>query len=326
MDDKMIIDFINNVEPDFSYGSSDGMTRAMVESAENMALINDYIVESTYEVYTEAEDKQGFFSKVKNKIHRAFILFVDLIKKAIEKVKGFFMAIKRKLTMVMAKALKALIPAFAKVANLASVAKTKANGEKWTFAFDLTSVVACRIDPKKITRLIDYADTCENAFKNIKDLSFLDETQIKMGDTTLNQIRNSFDSFIKQDNDETGSPIMEKFDFVINVVSAKMVQDVKDAFDDIKGYMNIAYDEVMKSYSSTLKNIQSLENNIKKNDKIANNELSKQLSIVNKYIHFNNYIKYTILQKTATACLKHTKSFISAMWYLIKHPKHVMTF
>ena len=57
---------------------------------------------------------------------------------------------------------------------------------------------------------------------------------------------------------------MEKFDFVINVVSAKMVQDVKDAFDDIKGYMNIAYDEVMKSYSSTLKNIQSLENNIKK--------------------------------------------------------------
>ena len=119
---------------------------------------------------------------------------------------------------------------------------------------------------------------------------------------------------------------MEKFDFVINVVSAKMVQDVKDAFDDIKGYMNIAYDEVMKSYSSTLKNIQSLENNIKKNDKIANNELSKQLSIVNKYIHFNNYIKYTILQKTATACLKHAKSFISAMWYLIKHPKHVMTF
>nr|DAE39848.1 MAG TPA: hypothetical protein [Caudoviricetes sp.] len=31
-----------------SYGTSDGMTRAMVESAENMALINDYIVESTY--------------------------------------------------------------------------------------------------------------------------------------------------------------------------------------------------------------------------------------------------------------------------------------
>ena len=326
MDDKMIIDFINNVEPDFSYGSSDGMTRAMVESAENMALINDYIVESTYEVYTEAEDKQGFFSKIKNKIHRAFILFVNLIKKAIEKVKGFFMAIKRKLTMAIAKALKALIPAFAKAANLASAAKTKANGEKGTFALDLTPVVACRIDPKKINKLIHYVEICENAFKSIKDLSFLDETQIKSSDNTLTLIRNSFDSFIKQDNDETGSPIMEKFDFVINVVSAKMVQDVKDAFDDIKGYMNIAYDEVMKSYSSTLKNIQSLENNIKKNDKIANNELSKQLSIVNKYIHFNNYIKYTILQKTATACLKHAKSFISAMWYLIKHPKHVMTF
>ena len=85
MDDKMIIDFINNVEPDMSYGSSDGMTRAMVESAENMALINDYIVESTYEVYTEAEDKQGFFSKAKNKIHTYFVLFVNLVRKAIEK-------------------------------------------------------------------------------------------------------------------------------------------------------------------------------------------------------------------------------------------------
>ena len=60
MGDKMIIDFINNIEPDTSYGSSDGMTRVMVESAENMALINDYIAESTYEVYTETEDKTGF--------------------------------------------------------------------------------------------------------------------------------------------------------------------------------------------------------------------------------------------------------------------------
>ena len=109
MDDKMIIDFINNVEPDFSYGSSDGMTRAMVESAENMALINDYIVESTYEVYTEAEEnKEGVITKVKNKIHTYFILFVNLVKKAIEKVKGFFLSIKRKLTMAMAKVLKAI--------------------------------------------------------------------------------------------------------------------------------------------------------------------------------------------------------------------------
>ena len=326
MDDKMIIDFINNIEPDTSYGTSESMARAMVESAENMALINDYIVESTYEVYTEAEDKQGFFSKVKNKIHRAFVLFVNIIKKAIEKVKGFFMTIKRKLTMVIAKALKTIMPSFAKAANLASAIKTKASGEKGVFSLDFTHVVVCRIDPKKLVRLLDYVNYCENAYKNIKDLNFLDETVIKTGDNTLNQIRNSFDSFIKQDADETGSPIMEKYNFTINVAGANMVRAVKNQFDDIKGYMSDVYGDVMKSYSSTLKNIQSLENSIKKNDKITNNELSKQLSIVNKYIHFNNYIKYTILQKTATACLKHAKSFISAMWYLIKHPKRVMTF
>ena len=104
MDDKMIIDFINNVEPDMSYGSSDGMTRAMVESAENMALINDYIVESTYEVYNESIISQN----TKDRFTKFYAAFIYTIKKAIEKVKGFFLSIKRKLTVAMAKALKIL--------------------------------------------------------------------------------------------------------------------------------------------------------------------------------------------------------------------------
>ena len=91
-----------------SYGSSDGMTRAMVESAENMALINDYIVESTYEVYSEAEDKQSFFANVKNKVSVYFTLLINLIKKFIAKIKGFFVMVRRKLTAAMAKAVKSV--------------------------------------------------------------------------------------------------------------------------------------------------------------------------------------------------------------------------
>ena len=100
----MIIDFINNVEPDMSYGSSDGMTRAMVESAENMALINDYIVESTYEVYSESIISQN----TQDRFTKFYAAFIHTIKKAIEKVKGFFLSIKRKLTVAMAKAVKAI--------------------------------------------------------------------------------------------------------------------------------------------------------------------------------------------------------------------------
>ena len=99
----MIIDFINNVQPDMSYGTSDGMTRAMVESAENMAVVNDYITESTYEVYTEAK-----YKNLKDKFTKFYAVFMYIIKKAIEKVKGFFLSIKRKLTIAMAKALKIL--------------------------------------------------------------------------------------------------------------------------------------------------------------------------------------------------------------------------
>ena len=101
MDNEMIVDFINNVEPDFSYGTSDGMSRAMVESAENIARINDYITESVYEVYTEADDsdKPGFLGKIANKIGIYFTLFMNIIKKFITKIKGFFMTINRKITM-----------------------------------------------------------------------------------------------------------------------------------------------------------------------------------------------------------------------------------
>ena len=55
MDNEMIVDFINNVEPDVAYGTSDVMSRAMVESAENIATINEYINESVYDVYNEME-------------------------------------------------------------------------------------------------------------------------------------------------------------------------------------------------------------------------------------------------------------------------------
>ena len=81
MDNEMIVDFINSVEPDFSYGTSDGMSRAMVESAENIARINDYITESFYEVYTESDDpdKPGFFSKLSNKEIKDYNYLVDTV-------------------------------------------------------------------------------------------------------------------------------------------------------------------------------------------------------------------------------------------------------
>lgn len=109
MDNDMIVQYINGVEPDFSYGTSDGMSRAMVESVENMAMINDYITESTYEVITEAkDDKPGFWGKLGNKISYYFTLFMKLVNKFITKIKGFFMMVKRKLTVAFAKAIKAV--------------------------------------------------------------------------------------------------------------------------------------------------------------------------------------------------------------------------
>lgn len=289
MDDKMIIDFINNVEPDFSYGSSDGMTRAMVESAENMALINDYIVESTYEVYTEAEDKQGFFSKVKNKIHRAFILFVNLIKKAIEKVKGFFMAIKRKLTMAIAKALRSISlkvydPSknITPDENVPEYKKVLANVYVW--------------DEQKVAKISKIINAINGNFSTNSD-TFDPESQKK--------------SFIDKWKPEG---LLKEMGLSINTAQEfykNLEKNITSTIDDF-------FNTTMKSFSDTLKILKTKEEEAKKNYSNDPHELSTKLKDISKKVHIFNVIRYKGAQTIASAALKIYKRSISVLSKMVK--------
>ena len=315
MDDKMIIDFINNVQPDMSYGTSDGMTRAMVESAENMAVVNDYITESTYEVYTEAEEdkdnKQGFFSKVKTKIHTAFVLFVNLVKKAIEKVKGFFLSIKRKLTIAMAKALKAMAKSDIYIANTISGNNAAKKSDLLFPRVQIGNVSfnTYDIDDKKYNELIDI-------IKNDNNQS-LEE---------IDGIKNDFDEKFVKPKPDTGSVLLKLVTHKLTFGASDRTilgDEIKKQFKDIDSVMNDFYNRIMKSYSDVLSMLQKEEKTAK--DKFINNpkELSAALKRISKFIHTINYIKYKSGQLVASACLKMYKKSLSEARRMIKNPPEI---
>ena len=319
MDNKMIIDFINNVEPDMSYGSSDGMTRAMVESAENMALINDYIVESTYEVYTEAEEnKEGVITKIKNKIHTYFILFVNLVKKAIEKVKGFFLSIKRKLTVAMAKALKAIAKTDLKASS--NFAAYKAGGNKVDAMFKRvqignTTFNTYEIDDKKYTELVNMIRMSNDmtTFMRTENNQSLEEIE-----DYIKGIRDDFDEKFVKPKPETGSVLLKPVGHKITMGSDELDKEMKSIFKDVDTIMNDFYNYIMKSYTDVISMLSKEEKAAK--DKFSNNpkELSIALKRISKFIHTINYTKYKSSQLVASACLKMYRKSLSEARRLLK--------
>ena len=307
MDDKMIIDFINGIEPDFSYGSSDGMTRAMVESAENMALINDYIVESTYEVYSESIISQN----TKDRFTKFYAAFIYTIKKAIEKVKGFFLSIKRKLTMAMAKALKILGKKIVvnKDKDVQDARKdvTKKyfnNAKVYGGDTNIKELNTYAFDTKKYNELCDFINSSMSTLSDIKN-------NLNNGHT---KIKEDFDKFINEKND-TGSVLLTKtvYKIRLGVSDNKYLEKkIKEIFKDVDTIMNEFYNRIMKSFNNSILELKKAENETK--DMVLPNVIKTRYKAISSAIHIANYIKYKSSQLVASACLKmYKKSFSEAM-------------
>ena len=310
MDNKMIIDFINNVEPDMSYGSSDGMTRAMVESAENMALINDYIVESTYEVYSESIISQN----TQDRFTKFYAAFIHTIKKAIEKVKGFFLSIKRKLTVAMAKALKILgkkiiIRKDKHVQNARRDAiKEYINDDDapkvYGSAENIKELNTYAFDTKKYNELCDFINSSMSVLSDIKN-------NLNNGHT---KIKEDFDKFINEKND-TGSVLLTKtvYKIRLGVSDNKYLEKkIKEIFKDVGIIMGEFYNRIMKSFDNSISELKKAENETK--DMVLPTVIKTRYKAISSAIHIANYIKYKSSQLVASACLKmYKKSFSEAM-------------
>lgn len=304
MDNEMIVDFINNVEPDFSYGTSDGMSRAMVESAENIARINDYITESFYEVYTESDDpdKPGFFSKLSNKIDTYFTLFMNIIKKFITKIKGFFMTVKRKLTVAFTKAIKA-------VGNFLRN-RINNNRKKFDAVTTKDEVKIYKWNQDKLEELSDfkyYANVASGGEGYEGAVTYFDNVKEKINDIS-----------ITSDDNKTSSLLTEK---TITFDPNKAEKLLNDEYKvNIDGKLNSIYNSLMKQTNDYIKELKIEEKEVRKDFKKSSNkdadtrrEAKDAFKATNYAINQWTLLKYRVTQKIASACFKYYKKLFSAV-------------
>lgn len=323
MDNEMIVDFINNVEPDFSYGTSDGMSRAMVESAENIATINEYINESVYEAYTEAESdaasddksddssKPGFFGKLYNKIDTYFQLFMRLVKKFITKIKGFFMTIKRKITVAFTKAIKAV----------GNFLRNRINNNKKKFdATEKEGIEIYQWNPQVLTSIIsgDYFDSkIPQVMANIAARGSSD--LYENAKDTFSEIKEMIDDIAVAPEDGKKETLLTKktVHFTPNQSEKFLQQEYKVNID---GKINQVYNAVMKETSASIKDLKTAEKEVRKAFKKSSNKDDETRNVIKSTFKALNYainqsslLKYRVSQKIATAAFKYYKKLFTAV-------------
>lgn len=324
MDNEMIVDFINNVEPDFSYGTSDGMSRAMVESAENIATINEYINESVYDAYTEAESdegssddksddssKPGFFGKLYNKIDTYFQLFMRLIKKFITKIKGFFMTIKRKITVAFTKAIKAV----------GNFLRNRINNNKKKFdATEKEGIEIYQWNPQVLTSIIsgNYFDSkIPQVMSNMAARGSSDPYEFIKD--AFSEIKEMIDDIAVAPEDGKKETLLTKktVHFTPNQSEKFLQQEYKVNID---GKINQVYNAVMKETSASIKELKTAEKEVRKEfkkssnkDDETRNEIKSAFKAINYAINQSSLLKYRISQKIATAAFKYYKKLFTAV-------------
>lgn len=324
MDNEMIVDFINNVEPDFSYGTSDGMSRAMVESAENIATINEYINESVYDAYTEAESdegssddksddssKPGFFGKLYNKIDTYFQLFMRLIKKFITKIKGFFMTIKRKITVAFTKAIKAV----------GNFLRNRINNNKKKFdATEKEGIEIYQWNPQVLTSIIsgNYFDSkIPQVMSNMAARGSSDPYEFIKD--AFSEIKEMIDDIAVAPEDGKKETLLTKktVHFTPNQSEKFLQQEYKVNID---GKINQVYNAVMKETSASIKELKTAEKEVRKEfkkssnkDDETRNEIKSAFKAINYAINQSSLLKYRVSQKIATAAFKYYKKLFTAV-------------
>lgn len=324
MDNEMIVDFINNVEPDFSYGTSDGMSRAMVESAENIATINEYINESVYDAYTEAESdegssddksddssKPGFFGKLYNKIDTYFQLFMRLIKKFITKIKGFFMTIKRKITVAFTKAIKAV----------GNFLRNRINNNKKKFdATEKEGIEIYQWNPQVLTSIIsgNYFDSKIPQVMSNMDARGSSDPYEFIKDA-FSEIKEMIDDIAVAPEDGKKETLLTKktVHFTPNQSEKFLQQEYKVNID---GKINQVYNAVMKETSASIKELKTAEKEVRKEfkkssnkDDETRNEIKSTFKAINYAINQSSLLKYRVSQKIATAAFKYYKKLFTAV-------------
>lgn len=319
-DNELIDNFIESIEPDYRYANSDDLTTAMVESVENLAAVNDYVTECTYEAYAISESVSEFAKKVGAKISAYFQLFLEIIKKFIAKVKSFFMNFKRQFSMALLKLEKHFLDS-----DVKSIEKNK---DKYKKPVTVTGISTSRIFNTRFNELIKLLG---------EGLGY-----DKMGKLWSNALQaNSYDDNFGNDKikttndglmDELKSAMADNKALVVKVLDINTIPETKQTFKSvsdlsgaIKSVGSMVMNAVDKFYRAIMKSsaaeITYLKNGRKKYEKAVKDaetpeDVKEPMKMV-KYINASISARNSFTFFSMNLFIKYNKAVLAKLRRLI---------
>lgn len=215
--ENQIMEFVESVEPDFRYQGTEGMMNIVTESAENMILMESAINKTEYVAFQEGMIG-SFADAIWSRIKKFFNWILGIIKKVIAKIKAFFMAIRRKLTMAAAAALRKIGDAIRSNVNMD---KQGGNGESIEYkAINTDNVDKICTNLKNIYKDIGVSNKLASANAKAKDIikdwvndgtaDENEESQLKASIKTLKEkVEDDITDNIDKDKEEYLNKILE---------------------------------------------------------------------------------------------------------------------
>lgn len=306
--DKNIVSFIESIEPDFSYQGTDGVMALIVESNDNMHIIESYLDSVEEEaiqegLYTWTKEKAGqakekagqAYGWAKEKVKKAIDYIIKAIKVAIAKIKGIFFTMVRKMQVLYAQATKKIADA---LGSIGSSDKTLNDTVELTYTRILTDALKNKI--KAFTpENTDYFEALESNSKAADD-----KTVVNSDDIIKACLGNNFskEDFRKDCLGEVSGKIH------VN----KLTAGLKTKYDtEVMVPLKELYDRIMNNKKTMLSTVSKLRTE----EGITRHNISYANAVVNAI----NTASARFFNAVFSVVVTGFHSYIKASLYAIKH-------
>lgn len=310
--DKNIVSFIESIEPDFSYQGTEGALNFVIESNENMLVIESYldsveeeaIQEGLYSwtkekvgsAYNYGKEKGGkAYTWAKENVKKAIDYIIKAIKVAIAKIKGIFFTMVRKVQVLYAQATK-------KIADMiASVGKSDKTAD------DQIELTYTRIKTEALnTKINSFIPENTEYFKGLESNSRAadEKTEVNSDDIIKACLGDNFskEDFRKDCLSESSGKVR------INAVTGNLKTEYDE---DVMKPLKALYDRIMNNKKSMLSTVSKL--------RTADGITRHQISYANKVVNAINAASAKFFNAVFSVVVTGFHSYIKAAVFAVRH-------
>ena len=307
--DKNIVSFIESIEPDFSYQGNEGAMALIVESNDNMLIIENYLDSIDAEIiqeglYTSAKDKGSkVYEWAKEKAKKAIDYIIKAIKVAIAKIKSLFFQMVKKVKVLYAQAMNKIGSIMSKVASK-DIEGIKVSWKK--------------LDDGMIGNLVNNFNPAElPEVKNMKaSAGAADDESVKALDSsedmTAKKVLARCTKGIAKVYADSDAGIAESIKGICLVEQGEIsggVEGLKSTYNKVIEHLKNLYDKIMKNEASMLKTVSELRKEADRNS----------VSYANKVVNAVNSACTMFFNAIFGVVVTGLHQRIKAVVYAIKH-------